>query len=365
MNNKKNPMKVLITSPSTNAKLNIGGISSVTKLLIENNSSVKYNHFVRGKRDSDKRGALWLLRQPVVLLKYLSALVRSGNTRVVHINMPLEKNAIVRDSFLVILSSLFRKKVVVHFHGGNYSLKDNIPPVLEFLVKTTVSLAGKVITLGEKERHYFINKFRLNPGNVVCIPNSVNIPANISEKYADRTIKILYMGRIDKNKGLDEMISTLELLKYDMDIEFIIAGNGPDKEYFLEECEKRIPGKYTYLGVISGKLKEDILQSSHIFLLLSYYEGLPYALLEGMANKMVPIVSNVGSIPEIIEDGVNGFMVPVHNFNTVTERIIELKTNPLFMKEMALKAYNTARSKYSMGEYIEKINSIYSKMLSA
>jgi glycosyltransferase involved in cell wall biosynthesis len=359
------PINVLITSPSTNAKFNIGGISSVTKLLIENNSRVNYRHFVRGKKDSEKRGPLWLFRQPVVLIKYFAALLKSKNTRVVHINMPLEKNAIVRDSFLVMLSSLFRKKVVVHFHGGNYSLKENIPPLLEFLVKTTVQLAGKVITLGEKERDYFIDKFKINPGNIVCIPNSVNIPGNISGKNGSRTIKILYMGRIDKNKGLEEMISAMELLKYDMDIEFIIAGNGPDKEYFLEECEKRIPGKFKYLGVISGSLKENILQSSHIFLLLSYYEGLPYALLEGMANKMVPIVTNVGSVPEIVDDGKNGFLVPVNNFNIVVQRIIELKTNSPLMEEMSLNAYNTARSKYSMSEYIDRINSIYLNMLSA
>jgi glycosyltransferase involved in cell wall biosynthesis len=365
IHNKKNMINVLITSPSTNARLNIGGISSVTRLLIENNPFVRYRHFVRGKKDSEKRGIIWLLRQPLVLAGYVLTLIKSRNLKIVHINMPLEKNAIIRDSALVMLSFIMRKKIIVHFHGGNFILKNKIPFFLEVMVNAALAVADRIITLGETEKDYFKNKFGVDPSKILCLPNSVSVPAALPQKPDTKKIRILYMGRIDRNKGLDEMISVFEMLKYDMDIELIIAGSGPDQEYFLNECENRIPGKYKFLGVISGQLKDEILQTSHIFLLLSYYEGLPYALLEAMANRLVPIVTGVGSIPEIITDRENGFLVPVHDFELVYHNILEMKANRSLMDDISKNAYNTALNKYSMEEYINKINSLYSNVASA
>ena len=67
---KQNTVKVLITGPSINSNLIIGGISNLTKLLIEKNTDVTYIHFIRGKKDFERRGFWWLFRQPLVLLSF-------------------------------------------------------------------------------------------------------------------------------------------------------------------------------------------------------------------------------------------------------------------------------------------------------
>ena len=257
---------------------------------------------------------------------------------------------------------MLRKKIVIHLHGGNYSINNNIPYIFKFLIMISISLANQVIIQGDKEKKFLKTKFKINLNKITVLPNSVNIP-KIIQKPESNPIVILYMGRIHLNKGLSEMITALELIKNEFPFKFIVAGDGPDKEFFLNECKKRLPGKYEYCGIISGLEKEKILMKSKIFLLVSYYEGLPYALLEAMAYKMVPIVTSVGSIPEIIEDGKNGFLVVPHDYKSVYYRIIELLENPNRIEKIGQSAYDTIKAKFALDNYIVKINCLYQNIL--
>jgi glycosyltransferase involved in cell wall biosynthesis len=353
--------KILITSPSFNVNENIGGISNFTKLLIENNHFIKYVLFVRGKKDFERRRFIWLIRQPFVLLNFITILINEKSIKIVHINMPLGSIGIVRDSLLVIIAVCFRKKVILHFHGGNYNLNKKIPFILKIFLNVSILLSQKIITQGKKEQEFFIEHFNIGIGNIIFIPNSVKTPTSFLVK-SQGLPKILYLGRIDKNKGLKEITLALEQLKNKIDFQFIIAGDGPDKDDFIGDCQRRIPDNYNYLGIISGKKKEMILDETNIFLMPSYYEGLPYALLEAMAYKLIPIVTPVGSIPEIVEDGKNGFLVPVYNYKAIINSIIELDANPKKFEEMSQNAYETIKSDYSLSNYINKINAVYSNL---
>ncbi len=353
------PIKVLLTSPSINAKQNIGGISSLTKLLIENNHEIEYIHFVRGKKDTQKRSFMWLLKQPRILLNFLSILMYNKNIRIVHINFPLEKFAIIRDTVLVLISSIFLKKVIVHFHGGNYNMNKNIPQLLKLLAKTSILLADKIIALGHSEVNFFIEYYKVRPEKIIFLYNAVKIPNPPPHKIYNHKLRILYLGRIDQNKGLKEIVLALEMLKEKIDFKFIIAGDGPDKNDFRDECRKRIPENYEYLGIISGEKKERVLYEANIFLMASYYEGFPIALLEAMANKLVPIVTPVGSIPEIVDNGRNGFIVPVHDYKCIYYHLIELINNPQLMGEISENAYNTVKLNFSIIDQRKKLNALY------
>jgi glycosyltransferase involved in cell wall biosynthesis len=166
-------------------------------------------------------------------------------------------------------------------------------------------------------------------------------------------------SHLERIKGLKEIILALKLLKNEHDFNLIIAGEGPDKYSFIQECKSQIPGKFEYVGVVYGREKQMVFERSHIFLMPSYYEGLPYSLLEAMAYKLVPIVTPVGSVPELVEDGKNGFVVQVNDYLSLYKRTAELIDNPDMMKRMCSNAFNIIRSKYSLSNHIQEINKIY------
>ena len=271
----------------------------LTKLLIENNDKVEYIHFVRGKKDAQSRGFTWLLRQSQILLRFITILVANNNIRIVHINFPLVHFAIFRDTALVLISRFFRKKVIIHFQGGLYNMNPRIPLYLKILVNISIGMANKIISLGQNEINFLTAFYKAKEDKVIYIRNAVSIPISNVVQINHPMLRILYLGRIDKDKGLKEIILALEKLKKNkIDYNFKIAGDGPDKSDFLIECDKCIPDNYQYLGTISGDNKNKVLSEANIFLMPSYFKGLPYALLEAMAYKLVPIVTPVGSIPK-------------------------------------------------------------------
>lgn len=357
--NNNHPISVLITSPSIDPDEHIGGIATFTSLLLQNNSEVNYIHFARGRKKDQKRGVMWFIKQPAIFADFFLTLIKSKETKVVHINMPLDKLAVLRDTILVVIASICMRKIILHLHGGKYSLNRSTPFLIKKIVRLSIGLSSKLIMLGNEERKYLIEYYKVKPQKLRLLYNAVKLEESIEEKQYNSTINILYLGRIEKSKGLREILLALRLLSFKYSVRLIIAGEGTEKEKFLQECEVHIPGKYEYMGVVTGIRKQLIFNKSHIFLMPSYYEGLPYSLLEAMANKLIPVVTPVGSIPEVIEDGCNGVIVPVNDYKKIFMRISELIEDPQMMQTICNNAYNHIRSRYSLRDHIKQINQIY------
>ena len=113
---------------------------------------------------------------------------------------------------------------------------------------------------------------------------------------------------------------------------------------------------FYYGGVVTGADKWRVLAENDVFLLPSKYEGLPMALLEAMAAGCVPVVSNVGSIATVVEDGVNGVFV---NENDVAERLDDLLSGRFDLAEMSGRATATIRERFDIRDYVEKLTRIY------
>ena len=84
-----------------------------------------------------------------------------------------------------------------------------------------------------------------------------------------------------------------------------------------------------------------ILKQCDLFILPSYYEGLPMALLEAMSFGLVPVVTSVGSIPMVITHGFNGFFVPLKESAGIVDSIIQLAEDPDMFRTMSKNAQGT------------------------
>ena len=263
--------------------------------------------------------------------------------------MPLEKLAIIREFCFILIASLFKKIIIVHLRGGKYNLKKNIPKYLRFLTKLSFKKAHKIIVLGEKELAFFSYEYCIDVSKILVLPNSVKInKLNKSMiKYdKDNSLNILFFGRLDKNKGLKEIIQSLSNLKINFMLK--IAGDGFDKNWFLNQCESELKNKYEYLDVVSGDIKNKLLINSDVFILPSYYEGLPNALLEAMSYGIVPIVTPVGSIPDIITNNSNGIIVPVKNSISIGASLKRLYDDKIFYDKLSTNAFRTIKNNYCL-----------------
>lgn len=354
---------IIITSPSIDTSQNVSGISSLTKLLIAYNKFANYYLIEVGRKDSQKRNAQWLLNQIVLIYNFSKKLIIEREIKIVHINIPLSKLAIYINFILVIISKIFNKKVLVHLRGGSLSLNKNVNRLEAFTILRCLKLADKIIVLGNKELLFVTQFYGVDTNKISVLSNAVDTPKNIQRRQKDAALKIIFIGRIDKDKGLEEILSALKALKNKINYHFYLAGTGPDEQKFIPKCMENLGDKFSYLEVLNSTEKIPFFQNADIFLLPTYFEGLPNALLESMAYGVVPIVTPVGSIPEVVIDEKNGFIVPLNDYHSISDKITMLYNDRNLLEKLGKASHLTISDSYSIDVYIRKLNAIYDSLL--
>lgn len=347
---------ILVTSPSIDINENVSGIANLTRLWVESNSKVTYLIFTVGKKDVENKNLGWFIKQVVIVFSFLKVLV-GKQINMIHINMPLGKTSSIRDSVFGLISFLTRKKYIVHIRGGRYSNNENTPWILKKIISISLKKSVSIIVLGEKEKMFISEYYKIPATKIVILPNCVKINLDRPKESYGIPINLLYMGRLDKNKGLNEIV--LALSELSIAYKLHIAGEGPDKDWFLNECQMYLRDNYIYHGVVFGELKHKLLLHCDIFLLPSYFEGLPNALLEAMSYGIVPIVTPVGSIPEVVTHKENGLFVSIGKHLELKNAIESIYKDVNLFGELSIHAYNTIKENYSHQDYIKNLNEIY------
>ena len=355
-------MKVVITSPALDPKVNVSGISSVAQFIISQNKEVEYVHFEVGKRDAESGGVFNRIRRILRNREEWRRLLRQNSDAIIHYNMPLMGAAIIRDYILLQIAHQLRRPIVLHVHGGNYMKCRQRPWHIQKLISTIFSWAKHIIVLSEEEKSIVEKDFKKN--NVISLPNCIDLSQARSYNRtfdAEKQLSLLYLGRIEKNKGIDYILEAAKQLKADgVSFKLHFAGKEETQDEYIPQFKSELGESFIYHGVVFGKVKSDLLKQCDVFLLPSFYEGLPMSLLETMSFGMVPVVTSVGSIPTVVSDNVNGLYVGVKNTDDIVSSIHHLCTDKALLNRLSSEAQNTIVSLFDDKVYIAKLNSLYS-----
>lgn len=352
-------MKIIITSPSLNTNQNVSGISSVTKFIIQNNKSVDYIHFELGKKDEDKRNISWLLRNIKTYFKWIVWII-TKRSALVHFNIAVDKNGLLRDSPLILIAKIFRKRLILHLHGGEYLLHKKVPKWMNVILNLIFSGNDPIIVLSTKEAEIIRRKYKCN--KVYVLPNCIDLKEAKTFKRGKNNgiLKILFMGRISENKGIEYIYEALQNLKNERYLfEFYLAGKGPDETEYVKKFRNILGDSFIFKGIVAGDQKSDLLRNCNVFLLPSFFEGLPVALLETMAFGLVPITTPVGSIKNLIDDGKNGIIVNVKSVKEIENAIKRLINDTNCRQVLSDNAREHIFLNYDPEQYISNLNKIY------
>ncbi len=352
-------MNIIITAPSLDSNHNVSGISSMVNFIIEKNPQQNYIHFQIGKRDNDGRGFSRVSNIISSYFKWFFLLLKTRD-KLVHFNLPLDAKSVIRDCPLVILTRLMGVKMIIHVHGGVYILNNNIPSWAKFLIKHSLNGNNPKIVLGQIEKEFLTATFHCK--NVHVLPNSLNLDdASLFERESEEHLKFLYLGRLSKEKGLEYIYQAFKTLieKHNYTPEFFMAGKGEDQEEYVSKFSDLLGNSFHFKGVVFGSAKTELLKSCNIFLLPSFFEGLPISLLEAMSFGQIPIVTNVGSIKYVVENKKNGLFAGVKNSADIVNGILEIKSNPQWLETFSKAAKETVFLDFNPKEYIAKLNLIY------
>lgn len=350
----------MITSPSLKTAENVSGISSVTSFIINNNTQYDYKHFELGRKDSEKRGLLWVIRLFSKSLSWFYIIIFK-KINLIHFNLALSKASIIRDAPLILFAKLFRKKLVIHLHGGDYLTKEKIPAWMRKTLKKLLSGKSPVIVLSSLEAGLIKKKYNAKAVNI--LPNCVDLKdAELFNRDFEKEVpvNVLFIGRITADKGFNYIVEALKKLQQTQtSFTFTIAGTGPDEKLYVEKFSQMLGKDFNFKGVVFGDEKSNLFKMCNIFLLPSLFEGLPMSLLESMSYGMVPIVTPVGSMKDVVRNGENGIIVNINPEVEIAEAIEMLAQDRLLMEKLSKNAAEYIKENYDPENYIKELNRIY------
>lgn len=353
-------MEIIIVSPSLDPSQNVSGISAVTKFIIDNNPNITYIHFELGRKDNEKGGIHRLKTLFKKIIEWVKLLDNHPNAYI-HYNFPLSKASILRDPVFMQIARLKKRKIVIHLHGGVFLTAAHIPLFINLILKKIFAWNTPIIVLSKKELEIINQRFKCS--NVYVLPNCIDLKDAYSFNKSinkEKPLTIGYLGRIARTKGIDYLYDACKLLKSNK-IPFILklAGQEEITGEYIDEFRKELKDEFIYEGVISGNKKNEYLKNLDIFVLPSFFEGLPISLLESMSYGAIPITTNVGSIGEIVKNNYNGLFIEIKNSQSIYDKISFLHYNRDLIKNLSKNAKDTIFKNFSPTEYIENLNKIY------
>lgn len=234
-----------------------------------------------------------------------------------------------RKRIFVNVAKMFGKKVVYHCHGAEFKQFANhhYEAVSKFLKKCDC-----VIALSESWKEWFEKNF--HQSNVVVIKNVINMP-NVS-RIEHPCFTMLFLGRLGKRKGIYDLLEVISSHKNEFlgKLKLILGGDGDVEIVKSIIAEGNLADIVEYKGWVSGDMKTELLNLADAYILPSYNEGLPISVLEAMSYSLPVISTTVGGIPEILKNGLNGFIVKPGDQKAIYEAIKQMMNNKIMCKEM-------------------------------
>lgn len=277
--------------------------------------------------------------------------------KIVHIHTA-SNNSFRRSAMFISLAKFFKRKVVIHIHGGGF--KEYYEKNTSFVHKNLLK-CDTIIALTEYWKEFFEG---LGFENVIVVPNIVDSPIIQEKKYHDDKVHILYLGLITKAKGIYDLLEAFSKHNDELKGKVLlhIGGNGETGKMQEIIAQKALSSIVKFEGWVGGKKKIELLNNADIFILPSYTEGLPISILEAMSYKLPVISTPIGGIPEVIEDGKNGILFTPGDKEALYQAIEKLYTDKEQRKSMGELSYSKVQS-YFPDNVSEKLENIYKELL--
>lgn len=206
-----------------------------------------------------------------------------------------------------------------------------------FLMKLLFPLADGIVLQTQDSKRFFTKRLQKK---ITVLPNSLN-PLFIRNRYeGERKKEIVTVGRIDDNKNQQMLVEAFEeLAERANGWKCVIYGDGEKREDIRKYVQEKGLGNKILLPGNQADIYEKIYQSN-IFVLTSYFEGMPNALIEAMALGLAVISTDcVGSGPkELIRNNENGILIPVGDKKALKEALLRLIADKELEKELGVEA---------------------------
>jgi len=248
---------------------------------------------------------------------------------------------------------------------------------LRFFEERMLHRVKKIIAVSHFTKWELTTYYNIPPHKIQVIHNGIDTkkfqpPTNklkIKKELGlnPTDIAIVSVGRLYARKGLFNLIETIPtVIKSFPNAKFIISGKGQSSEMTkLHIHAERLGVKKNiiFTGYTPDKELPKLYQAADIFAFSTFYEHHPFAILEALSTGLPVVTTTVGGIPETIQSGKNGLLVPPFNSKHFSKALLYLLEHPAEAAEMGAKARQTVVEQLDWGIVVKEAMKIYDKAL--
>lgn len=197
----------------------------------------------------------------------------------------------------------------------------------------------------------------LQRNNATVLYNFHNLaPAECLPKSDSTPLQLLFVGRIEKDKGIVELLTALSELS-ELDFHLNICGKLADNsiEDEVNMLKAKLGDKVSFLGYVVGVDKTKLFHKSDMLILPSYHEGLPIVIMEALAAGCAIMSTRVGAIPEVLGDE-NCYWIDVKSTDSIKNKLSNIRSIDL---SMVKKVNAELGHKYAFNKHVQKLTDIY------
>lgn len=237
------------------------------------------------------------------------------------------------------------------------------------------NLCDQIITVSEEVRQHHIREGKIMPEKIHTIYNGIDLSHFVLDNdYNQISIRkslcippdspvIITVSVLRPQKGINYLIEALPIiLNSEPELRILIVGEG-DHKITLKQLAK---SKGVQDRVIFAGFRNDVyelLTISNLFVLPTLDDAFPTVLLEAMAAQKPIIASNVGGVPEIIQHGYNGILVPPANPAKLSDACVRLLQNHEQAQTLADAARKSVRKRFNIYKNVQQLNNLYQQLL--
>lgn len=333
-----------------------GGIASVVRTMLAQPFAQDWDiQLVVSHQSISKLGLVLVLIRAFFII-FLMRL--KGSPGIAHLHLA-SRGSFSRKALLARWAHFLGFRILVHLHGGQFDqfYQKECSPAKKQKVAQLFYLAEHVVVLSNKWFCWVKDTFPAVK-NLHIVYNSG--PSDVLPRQHTATPTLLFLGRIGEAKGIHDLIEALpDVIAQVPGLKVILGGDG-DIARFQQQAETAgILSQIEFAGWIEKERKFQLLASSSVFVLPSYYEGFPVGIIEAMACSIPIVATNVGGIPDAITDQQDGLLVHAGDVVNLRDALIKLLTDQQYAEKLASNALRKYEQTFCCGVIMPQWNQIY------
>ncbi len=298
----------------------------------------------------------------IALASEMARVTKKENLDLLHVHY-----AIPHATAAQLAREITKKPYITTLHGSDVTILGS-DPSYEPTNTMSIEHSDAITTVSEYMAHEARSTLGIEK-EIHVIPNFVDhelyqpAPCQLIDNPLPRAITLIHVSNFRPVKRIEDLIYSMCIItKQEPNAQLILVGDGPER-HRIERLIDRLDIRKNILVTGYRSDVADMMNCADAMVLCSETESAPLTILEGMSCGLPVIATNVGGIPEQVQDGVNGYLVPVKHPEEIAEAALRLNADEKLLNRMGENARKTVMEKYTKDKVLKQYLEVYESLI--